>query len=146
MSLQLVRIAEALPEGFEALRLEADTEGHRHMSRLAREWADGVQRFDGEGEALLAAYVDGDLAGFGGLTLEPASAPEPALRMRRLYVARAHRRRGVARALTSALLQEGLARARLITVHAGGGEAAAFWEAMGFEGATGEAWSHALRA
>jgi GNAT superfamily N-acetyltransferase len=76
---------------------------------------------------LLAAYVDGDLAGIGGLTLEPAIPG--ALRMRRFYVALAYRRHGVGRALAAALLRQ--TGPRTITCNAAGGSEA-FWEALGF--------------
>lgn len=145
MSLQLVRVVDALPEGFGPLRAAADAEGHRNMRRLGDDWASGAQRFDREGEVLLAAFVDGDLAGVGAVTQEPEPADKPALRMRRLYVAPRFRRQGVARAIANALLQESLAHAALITVHAGGDVAARFWESQGFHPCSEHPWSHELR-
>jgi GNAT superfamily N-acetyltransferase len=137
----LVRIDRELPDGFERLRAEADAEGHRHMRRLADELASDATRF----EALFAAFDDGELLGVGGMTVEPAETPEPAFRMRRLYVSPRARRMGVARTLANALLQEGLARVDLVTAHAGGDEAGRFWSAMGFAAVEGRAWSHQLR-
>ena len=145
MSIQLVRILDELPEGLAALRRQADVEGHRNLGRLQDEWASGAQRFARGGEALLAAFLDGELAGVGGLTVEPAESTEPAMRLRRLYVAREMRRRGVARALSSALIQQAFETVSLATVHAGGSDAAAFWEAMDFRPVGGCAWSHELR-
>jgi GNAT superfamily N-acetyltransferase len=139
--IQLARALEALPNGFDALRAEAAAEGFRHMDRLAEEWAAGGEAF----VALLAAFDDGELAGIGGLTREPAPCPEPALRLRRLYVRPSSRRRGVGRALASALVQEAFDQVALVTVHAGDGAAAAFWEAQGFTSASERAWSHMLR-
>ncbi len=143
--IQLVRVFDDLPEGFAALRDEAQAEGHRHMSRLAEEWTSGAQRFAGDGEALLAAMLGGDLVGVGGITLEPTEASESALRMRRLYVAPRARRMGVARTLATALAQEGFGHAALITVHAGNPAADLFWEAQDFERVSGRPWSHELR-
>jgi GNAT superfamily N-acetyltransferase len=143
--IQLVRIFDDLPEGFDALRAEAAAEGHGNMDRLAVDWASGAQRFDREGEALLAAFVDGELAGIGGITVEPTATEAAALRMRRLYVARPHRRGGVARTIASALAQEAFGSAAWITVHAGNPGAEAFWEAQGFIRVRGRPWSHELR-
>ena len=134
--LQLVRVAEALPDGFPALQAEATAEGHRHMARLADEFAADPGVF----VALLAALEDGGLVGIGGITLEPADPS--ALRMRRLYVARAARRRGVASALANALLSEALNHTRFVTVHAGNPGAASFWEALGYEPVSERPWSH----
>jgi len=139
-ALQLVRVGNALPEDFATLRRAAETEGHRHMAQLEDELALGAQRFDRDGEVLLAAFADGRLVGIGGLTLEP-EAPE-ALRMRRLYVLPSARRSGVATAIANALSQEAVGRARLLTVHAGNPDAERFWETMGYERVAGRPWSH----
>ena len=139
--LQLVRLETDLPAGFDALRAEADAEGHRNMARLAEELATGSTRF----EALFAAMLGGELVGIGGMTLEPEATAEPAIRMRRLYVARRARLGGVARTLASALIQEAWDSVALLTVHAGNPGAARFWEAQGFGPVEGRPWSHELR-
>ena len=141
MSVQLVRIVDALPDGFAALQAEAEGEGHRHMTRLASEWAENPAVF----VAVIAAVGDGELVGIGGLTSETTDSDEPALRMRRLYVSAAARRQGVARSIANALLQEALDQVSLVTVHAGNDSATAFWEALGFEAVEARSWSHALR-
>ena len=138
--LQLARIAGTLPDGFDTLRAEADVEGHRHMARLATEMAETPEIF----LALLAAFEGGALVGIGGMTVEPT---EPAaIRMRRLYVAQAARGRGVARAITSALLNEALGQTLLVTVHAGNPGAERFWKAMGFSSVDDRPWSHQFAA
>jgi GNAT superfamily N-acetyltransferase len=140
LSLHLVRLEGELPEGFAALRAEAEAEGHRHMSRLAQEMAGTPAIFT----ALLGAFEDGALVGVDGLTPEPADPS--AQRMRRLFVTARARRRGVARTLAGALLQEALQHTRRVTVHAGDPEAERFWEALGYERVEGRAWSHELFA
>jgi GNAT superfamily N-acetyltransferase len=138
---QLVRLTDDLPDGFDALRALATAEGHRNMARLADEVATGSTAFI----ALLAAMSGGDLVGIGGMTEEPEPAPEPAIRMRRLYVAPSARREGVARALVSALLQEAWDQVDLVTVHAGSNDASRFWETQGFSEMDGLPWSHQAR-
>ncbi|OYX01344.1 MAG: GNAT family N-acetyltransferase [Caulobacter vibrioides] len=142
--LQLVRIFDELPEGFGDLVAEASGEGVRNMALLAESWLVGV-RFQNDGEALLAAFLAGELAGVGAMTLEPA-ALEPARRLRRFYVRPAFRRRGVATALASALIHEGFNSVRLLTVNARASQAApSFWEAQGFVRDASGPWTHALR-
>lgn len=141
---QLVRIFDELPEGFGDLVAEASGEGVRNMALLAEGWQAGV-RFEDDGEALLAAFLAGELAGIGAMTPEPA-ALEPARRLRRFYVRPALRRRGVATALASALIHEGFDSVRLLTVNARASDAAApFWEAQGFAPDTSGPWTHVLR-
>lgn len=142
--LQLVRIFDDLPEGFDDLVAEAFGEDVRNMALLAEDWAAGA-RFQDDGEALLAAFLVGELAGIGGLSVEPA-APEPARRLRRFYVRPAFRRRGVATALAGALIHEGFGSVALLTVNARASEAAGpFWEARGFVADDGGPWTHVMR-
>jgi GNAT superfamily N-acetyltransferase len=142
--LQLVRIFDELPDGFGDLVAEASGEGVRNIALLAERWRAGA-RFQDDGEALFAAILAGELAGVGGMTPEPA-ALEPARRLRRFYVCPAMRRRGVATALASALIQEGFDSVRLLTVNARASDAAApFWVAQGFAADTSGPWTHVLR-
>jgi GNAT superfamily N-acetyltransferase len=141
--LQLVRIFDELPDGFDDLVAEASSEGVRNMALLADDWRAGA-RFQDDGEALLAAFLAGDLAGLGALGVEPAS-PEPARRLRRFYVRPSLRRSGAGTALASALIQEGLDSVALLTVNARASKAAApFWEAQGFVPDAGGPWTHVM--
>lgn len=142
--IQLVRVFDDLPEGFETLREAADREGVRNMATLAEQWRDGSQRFADPG-ALFAAFIDGELAGIGGVTPQ-AGLPEPAMRMRRLYVAPVFRRAGVGQALAGAMIQQSLQAASLLTSNARASEAAGpFWEAMGFERVEADGHTYQLR-
>ena len=143
--IQLVRIIDDLPDGLPALLADAAAEGVRNMALLADGWASGDQRFQGDGEALLGALLAGELAGIGGLSIEPAAA-EPARRVRRFYVRPAFRRQGVARTLASALIQEALDQVDLLTCNAAASPAAVpFWEAQGFSPDNSGPWTHVLR-
>ena len=139
--IRLERAVDALPAGFEALRAEARAEGHRMLDTLAAEWASGTMRFDRPGEILTAAYLDGAMAGIGGVTLEPAIPG--ALRMRRFYVALAHRRHGVGRALAAALLDTARRQGCAVTCNAAGGSER-FWEALGFVSDPRDGHTHLL--
>ena len=122
-------VIDELPAGFDALRAEARAEGYSFVERLATDWLSGTTRFDREGEALLAARVNGMLAGIGGLTIEPV-VPN-ALRMRRFFVRLGYRRSGIGCKLASALLERARSAGRLVTVNAAPASAV-FWESLGF--------------
>lgn len=130
MTVVLLPVLTELPTGFDALRSDARSEGHTNMERLAADWASGSNRFEAKGEALLAAFVTGDLAGVGGMTVDPTCSR--ALRLRRFYVRPVFRRLGVGRCLALALVD----RARLLTdrlvLNAETDLATRFWEALGF--------------
>jgi len=126
---ELRSVTKELPTGFDVLRAEARAEGYRFVERLATDWVAVTTRFDREGEALLAAYLHGVLAGIGGLTIEPV-VPD-ALRMRRFYVRPAYRRSGIGRLLATALLERARSLGKLVTVNAAPASIG-FWELLGF--------------
>jgi GNAT superfamily N-acetyltransferase len=126
---KLQHVIQELPADLDALRAEARAEGYRFVERLAVDWASGTMRFDGQGEALLAARLKTVLCGIGGLTIDPV-VPD-ALRMRRFYVRPAYRRSGIGRMLAIALLERAQSRSGLVTVNAAPASAA-FWESLGF--------------
>jgi nucleoside triphosphate diphosphatase len=128
-ALEFRHVTDALPAGLDRLRGEARAEGFRMLDRLAAEWQSGVTRFDLPSEALIAAYAQGVLVGIGGMTLDPVIAG--ALRMRRFYVGRRFRRRGIARRLARMLLNRPEAAGRMIVVNAGQASGQ-FWESLGF--------------
>jgi GNAT superfamily N-acetyltransferase len=131
-----------LPSGFEALRAEALAEGHRNLDRLAADWASGALRFDHDDEALLVAFVGDELAGVGGLTVDPTNAE--VLRMRRFYIGKRFRRCGIGRRLGAALLERAAQSGRPVTVNAAAGSVA-FWEALGFVADARDGHTHMLK-
>lgn len=124
--------AEALlPDGLTSLSHHADREGIRIVSTVLERWRDGSERYRANGEAILVATAGGEVVGIGALSQCPHV--ENALRVRRVYVAPAWRRQGVARKLATKLLTAGFSHTELITCNALASAAAApFWENMGF--------------
>jgi len=125
---RLEAVVKHLPDGFDVLRAEARTEGHLFVERLFTDWVSRTNRFDRAGEALLAARVNGVLAGIGGITIEPVVAG--AVRMRRFYIRPVFRRNRVGHQLATALLNR-VGVGRPITVNAALASFS-FWESVGF--------------
>jgi GNAT superfamily N-acetyltransferase len=99
----------------DVLGLSASTaaaEGFRIVSTVVDHWIEGSQRFDGADEILLAATADGEVVAVGGLKACPHV--DGALRVRRFYVTPTSRRRGVASALASELIDHARGTAHLI--------------------------------
>lgn len=113
------------------------------MERLAADWASGANRFNGAGEALLAAFVTGSLAGVGGMTIDPVDPT--ALRMRRFYVHPGFRRHGVGRCLADVLMATARHVTNRVVLNAETDLAARFWEALGFVPDIRHGHTHALR-
>jgi GNAT superfamily N-acetyltransferase len=131
-TVQIVRLVDALPDDFAALKDEATAEGYRFVDTLQDEWRDGGYHDGDERFALFAAYRDGELAGVGAVTPDPYDPADDLLRLRHVYIRPLCRRDGVGRQLGAALIQQGLALARRLSLNAADSGAAAFWENFGF--------------
>ncbi|MCV9946043.1 MULTISPECIES: GNAT family N-acetyltransferase [unclassified Rhizobium] len=142
MTIDIRRLRDRLPREIADLESEARQEGHRHVARLIDEWSIGDNRFEHHGERLLGAYVDDVLAGIGGMTVETAMSG--ALRMRRFYIRRAMRGRGIGRMLAMAPLDHASSFCTVVTVHAGNDDAARFWESLGFQPYGRDGYTHLL--
>ncbi|CAH1661968.1 GNAT family N-acetyltransferase [Hyphomicrobiales bacterium] len=131
-AIQVVRLADSLPDDFEALRNEASAESYRFVEGLREEWLAG--RYDGGDDhfVVFAAFRDGELAGIGALTPDPYDPAPDLLRVRHVYVRPLHRGAGIGRVLAAALIQQGLALTPRLSLRAADPRAAAFWEANGF--------------
>lgn len=138
--IRIADVGESLPTSLPSLAAQARSEGFRHLDRLLADWESGALRFDRPGEVLLAAHCGPDLAGIGGLTVEEEL--RNALRMRRLYVARSCRNRGIGRRLVESLLRQAPDGTVAITLNAGNPDAEAFWEKLGFTRHSGDGFTH----
>jgi GNAT superfamily N-acetyltransferase len=138
-STQPIRVAliRALPPGFAELAADALADSQKLLEVLRDDWTSGVQRFDGPGEALFAAYAGDALLGLGGVTRDPY-LEDGTGRVRRLYVRRAARGHGAGRALVEAIIEEaGDAGWPRLRVRAPA-SAFLFYERCGFLRAVGE--------
>jgi GNAT superfamily N-acetyltransferase len=138
VTVQVVRLTE-LPEGGLAdLAAEAERGGFAFVRRLLREWESGAVRFDGPGEALFAALAGGRVVGVCGLTADPYTDDARVGRVRHLYVAAAHRRRGVGRGLVGEVVRAARGRFDLLRLRTKDEAAARFYAALDFVPARGE--------
>jgi GNAT superfamily N-acetyltransferase len=129
--IQVAQLEEALPPpGFATLRAEALAERYRHIERLAETWAASLSTLD---SAFFTALRSDELVGIGGVTRDPYDSFRDLLRLRRFYVLPTFRRAGAGRMLAEAAFTWARPRASRLSVRVSDREAAAFWEALGFE-------------
>jgi GNAT superfamily N-acetyltransferase len=115
------------------LAADAEADGWRVVSRLITEWVDGRNRFAALGErAYVVIADDGRPVAVGGLNVDPFSGDLTIGRIRRMYVARRKRRRGVASALVRKLSIDAAGYFRMLHLRTDSAEASAFYEAIGF--------------
>jgi GNAT superfamily N-acetyltransferase len=128
----VIRKIELPIPGLECLRQEACDEGYDFLDTLVEEWASAANRFDGPGE-VLCGYIDqGLLVAVGGLTLDPFAGRPDMGRIRRVYVKSAWRKRGIGRALVSALVDRARTHFSCVRLRAENALAARLYESMGF--------------
>jgi GNAT superfamily N-acetyltransferase len=124
----------ALPvEGIAELQEEARAEGYNFIDTLVREWASGANRFDAPGECLLGRFDQDRVVAVGGLNVDPFAGDAKIGRIRRVYVRRRWRRRGIGHELVSALIEHAKQSFRCLRLRAENPEAARLYERLGFE-------------
>lgn len=129
------------PPGFDALAAEAAREAARSLARLQSEMAEIAPVYLGANGALFIAVADDLAVGVGGFTPDIDDAPGLG-RVRRLFVARAWRRRGVGRALVERAAEAAAATGATRLVLRARPEAFSFFEALGFRPDAGQARTH----
>jgi len=130
--ISIVKIELPAP-GFDELRAEARAEGFAFIESLAEEWESGANRFQGAGE-VLAGHIDaGKLVAVGGLNRDPFQFDAVVGRLRRIYVRREWRGRGIGEALVKALLAQAGKSFTRVRLRAENPAAARLYERFGFE-------------
>ena len=129
----------------EPLVAESEADGFRFLRRLRDDWLAGRARTDAADEWFLGVFDGGALVAVGGVTPDPYAADARVGRVRHLYVARAHRRRGIARRLLAEL--EGRARGvyDLLRLRTDTAEASRFYESAGFTPSASDSATHLRR-
>lgn len=120
-----------LPPQIFALEKAAAAEGFKFITRLTSEWHSGSNRFDGPGECLMAAYLNRQLVGIGGLSVDPFTRAHTG-RLRRIYVTPASRGQQVGRRLVNALLAYAALHFETVRLNTDTALGSAFYLACGF--------------
>ncbi len=123
---------------------EASAEGFTFLERLREDWADGTNRFSGEGEAFYAVFDQEQLAAIGGLNRDPFLGEPGTGRLRRIYVRASWRRRGIGAALVEAMLADARQNFRTVRLRADNAAAARLYESFGFEPVAHASATHIL--
>ncbi|HET7341861.1 MAG TPA: GNAT family N-acetyltransferase [Methylomirabilota bacterium] len=121
------------------LLAKSEREGLRLVRRLVDEWAGGVTRFDGPGEALFVAREGEAVVGVCGLSVDPYAGRPEVGRVRHLYVMPAHRRRATGEVLVNAVITAARGRFTRLHLRTNNPAAARLYERLGFRPTPGAA-------
>lgn len=126
------------PEQLDLLADEARAEGFRMVDRLQQEWRERTNRFDRAGEILLLALQEERVAGVCGLNRDPYSDDDRMGRVRRLYVLKESRRRGIGRLLVTEIQNHCHGVFDQLRLRTDTPEADAFYRSLGFRRVEGD--------
>jgi len=132
-------------DGFQALAAEAASESYAFLERMQSEWDTGTNRFATPGEYVVGVSLDDRLVAIGGLNKDPYAIEATTGRLRHLYVSSPYRRSGIGRALVDTLLSQAGSYFHRVRLRTDSAEAAAFYEAYGFQPTREPDATHSLR-
>ncbi len=132
MVVQVERVTSLSMEELDPLVVESEQEGYRFLRGLADEWGAGLCRLDRPGEGLFVARSGRVFVGVGGLSADPYVSDSSIGRLRRLYVLRAYRGRGIGTRLVQAIVDAAQGQFRLLRLRAENREAGRSYERLGF--------------
>jgi GNAT superfamily N-acetyltransferase len=137
---------DCLPiDRLEPLVAQAAATGFQAIARLQDEWQSGLNRFDQPGEALFIAADNGFIVGICGLNQDPYLHDPTVGRVRHLYVAVEHRRKGIGSRLVRAVMEAAKGRFTRLRLRTNSSDADGFYLSLGFMRFTAEpACSHQL--
>lgn len=124
----IVQLHEWPAAAIEGLLAESEQDGFHFVRRAKEEWLSGTNTFSKEGEALFAVFEEERLLGIGGINRESASHG----RLRRFYVRRGERRRGIGRKLVEHVLAFAGRYYSRVCLRCATDAADRFYRAMGF--------------
>jgi ribosomal protein S18 acetylase RimI-like enzyme len=132
------------PDALAPLVAESEGEGWEFVRTLADEWATGANRFDRPGERLFAARDGTAIVGVCALGIDPYAGDDAVGRVRRVYVLRAYRGRGVGERLVRVAVAAATGRFRTLHLRAENPVAVRLYERLGFRPVAGANHTHAL--
>ncbi|WHY64744.1 GNAT family N-acetyltransferase [Neobacillus sp. SuZ13] len=121
------------------LLLESKEEGFRFIVRLVNDYKNGTNTFNKRGEGLYGVFnEDDDLIAIGGINIDPYSNDPQIGRLRRFYVSKAYRRKGVGRFLVNKILFDARRTFEEIVLHTDTETGALFYTSLGFKKSSGD--------
>ena len=134
MDIKIESISTIPFNGFTALKRESQLEGFYFLERLEADWTSNKNVFNKEGEGLRMIKVNNQIAGLGGINNNSYGAVALRMgRLRRFFISKPFRRKGIGTALLNHLIQEYGHHYDAIQLYTDNAEASFFYEKYGFQ-------------
>ncbi|OZT10755.1 GNAT family N-acetyltransferase [Priestia aryabhattai] len=115
------------------LIIESKNEGFLFLERLINDYRNGTNTFNKPGEFLYGVFnQEGSVIAIGGINKDPFSTNERIGRLRRFYVSKYFRRKGVGRSLVTRILKDASQHYETIVLYTDTEQANKFYTSLGF--------------
>lgn len=132
-TMQIFMITD-LPEGFNALMLDAEEHGHTFLSKMKAEWNSGKNRFSQQREALFSLKEEGgQIIGIGGLNIDPYANNPAVGRLRHVYIFAKYQRSGYGKLLVQKIIEQAHLSFELLRLRTRNPYAIKLYKSLGFE-------------
>jgi len=144
MKYKIKKISNLKIQSLKNLADEAKNEGYNYVRKTMDEWLQGINQFSKQSEVLWGVFDSEKCIAIGGLNIDPF-ADEPAIgRVRRIYVSKKYRQKGIATYLLKKIIEQSKPFFSTLRLSTNNQNAAELYESMGFIKAEGVKQTHIL--
>jgi GNAT superfamily N-acetyltransferase len=136
--MHIEKVTEIPFDNFLSLLEESENEGYGFLRRLEHQWKEESNRFALQGESLYRVIQGADLIGIGGINKDPFANSERVGRVRRFYVKKSHRNKGVGSMLLQHILLNHWEYFEEVRLRTYSNDASKFYLSQGFQEALNE--------
>lgn len=127
------KIIDLCKVDFSSLVDESRKEGFRFLDRLVNEYKNGTNNFKKPSEALYGVYThEGILIGIGGLNIDLNTNGQKVGRVRRFYISKNFRRKGIGQFLLNEIVKEAKGNFDVLVLYTDTPQASQFYTSFGF--------------
>ncbi len=144
MEYKLKKIDTERIDFIETLAKESELEGFGFVRRTLLEWNSGENNFSKKGESFYGVFYDDECVAIGGLNIDPYIDKPTLGRVRHVYVASKHRRKGIATLLLKEIMKSAKGNFKEVRLYTPSAAASELYESFGFIKSAGEHESHII--
>lgn len=133
MKYEIRKISNRNIRALDDLAKESASEGYYIVQRAIDQWNSGVNCFSKPGEVLWGVFLGRKCVAIGGLNADPYADDPKTGRVRRLFVSKEHRRKGIARLLLGRIIRKARKQFHALRLLTNNPNAAILYESLGFE-------------
>ncbi|MBO1583101.1 GNAT family N-acetyltransferase [Bacillus sp. XF8] len=143
---QLKQIESLSQVGITHLVEESKKEGFNFLIKLVNEYRNKTNTFNKKGECLYGVFQDEVLIGIGGINQDPYMKAKVVGRLRRFYISKAYRRKGIGNLLLRKILSDAKEHFQTVVLYTDTKQASQFYISNGFMKSEGyQGATHYLR-